>query len=149
MVDTLCVLRGPFLFNNITKHLLPILPACPLKSFGFNCEPRVLLFPSAPTEPTYAAIEPDTKPTEPTTAAAPPATAAGPAAAAAADDTHDEDAESGQGRQAEGPHDGVRVLCTNVPGGAQEEAPGGECDLCRVLEKVRRAVEGQYQNQPT
>lgn len=98
-------------------------------------------------ESTYAAIEPDTKPTEPSTAAPPgAATAASATAAATADDTNStgEDAESGQGRQAEGPHDGVRVLCTNVQGGAQEEAPGGECDLCRVLEKVRRAVEGQY-----
>lgn len=96
------------------------------------------------TESTYAAIEPD-EPTEPIPAAPPGPTTAASAAAATAD-THStrEDAQGRQGRQAQGANDGVRVLCTNVSGGAQEEAPGGERDLCRVLEKVRRTVEGQY-----
>lgn len=94
--------------------------------------------PLSRAESTYAAIEPDTKPTEPSTAA-PPGAAPAASSAAAADDAgpSSEDAESGQGRKAEGSHDRLRLLCTNVPGGAQEEAPRGERHLCRVLEKVR------------
>jgi len=40
----------------------------------------------------------------------------------------------------------VRILCADLSGGAQEEAPRRAGRLCRVLEEMLREVEGAFEH---